>query len=230
MNSKAGPQLAAALIWYRRMKLFSKTSPERPKRTLATLAMTAAVFGCLALGARTLVAGGGGGMSVGGGDAIGSLPFSGPTPPENLTGLQMPSVVFEAPSLAAVKAIVLDAYGDGYAEISDLPGDGGVRVELQGHVTVVLDRNTFEASGVRAALDVSQGFSGGIAIFSQNQRLIRTQLLPAHGDLALPLGQLASSGVLDAGILTVHSVSIGQAHHRLDLSTSGGTLRVVSGY
>ena len=197
---------------------------------MAPLAATLAIFGCLALGTRMLTAVGGGPSAFGGGDAIGSLPFSGPLPPEAVASEAKPSIVLEGPSYEAIHALVLDAYGDGYVEVFDLSElGGGVRVEFQGHVTVVLDRTALGTLGVTAGLDVSQGFSGGMAILTKNQHLLRTQGLPVQGDLALPLQTLAASGVLDSGQLALHSISLTQHHHLLGMSCSGGTLRLVSG-
>ena len=216
------------------MRLLPNKTRERLPHLMATLAFGAAVLGCLALGARTLLAGGGDPpLEFGGGDAIGSLPFSAP-PPEYLVGGPSPSIVLEGPSLAAINALVIDAYangssGDAWVEVIDMGEDSGVRVEIQGHVTVVLDRNAIGAFGISTGLDVSQGFSGGLGILTQNNRPVRTQILPAEGDLALPLVTLANSGALDTGILTFHSVSVEQHHHLLQMSCSGGTLRLVSG-
>ncbi len=201
----------------------TKTREKLPSRLalLAPLALCAAVFACLALGARTLLAGGGG-------DAIGSLPCAPLPPPESMLGEPKPSIVLEGPSLAAVKALVIDAYGDGYFQVLNLP-EGGVRVEVQGRVTVVLDRNGLGVLGVSTGLDVSQGFSSGLGVLIQNQRPVRTQILPAQGDLDLPLQALAASGALDSGILTLRSVSLTHQHHQLEMSCSGGTVRLASG-
>jgi len=211
------------------MKPNTSKPRERLPRLLALLAASAAVCGCLALGARTLMAGDGGEepSAFGGGDAIGSLPCTSPPGPESMTAGSVPSIVLEGPSLATIQSLVLDAYGDGYAEVFDL-GEDGVRVELQGDVTVVLDRNSLDTEGFRAGLDVSQGFSGGLGLLLQNQRLLRSQILPAVGDLEVPLQALAGSGVLDTNILTLQSISVQQKHHELSLACSGGTLRMVS--
>jgi hypothetical protein len=209
------------------MKLLLNKNREGLSRLLSSMTATVAVLGCLALGARTLTAGDGSGpMAAGGGDAIGSLPFQASPPPESLAGSR-PSIVFEGPSLAAIKAVVVDAWGEGYAEISALP-EGGVRVELQGSVGVHLDRHLLHGTAVSFGLDVSQGFSSGLAVLTQGNQVIRTQALPEAGDLDLPLAMLCDSGVLDEGGLTLHSFSLLKRHHGLDLSSEGGLLRLVS--
>lgn len=167
-------------------------------------------------------------MAPGGGDAIGSLPFAGQPPGGALAQQAMPSIVLEGPDLAAIQALVIDAWGDGYAELFNLGIGGWVRVELQGSVSLVLDRNQLASSPVRYGLDVSQGFSGGLGVLTQNQHILRTQILPATGDLSLPLPLLASSGVIDQGALTMHSFNALQRHHRLEISGSGGTVRLDS--
>ncbi|HUR28753.1 MAG TPA: hypothetical protein VM509_11245 [Planctomycetota bacterium] len=210
------------------MKFKSPKNSEGTPRLLAVMAASAVLCACFALSARTLIAAEGGTMfGGGGGDAIGSLPFT--VPPEGLTApISSPSIVLEGQSLARIQSVVLDAYGEGFAQAFDL-GENGVRVELQGRVTLVLDRNAISLAGVTAALDVSQSFSSGLGIVSVNQRILRTQLLPAEGDLELPLKSLSESGALDTGVMNFHSVSVTQLHHRLDLSCSGGTMRLVSG-
>jgi hypothetical protein len=209
------------------MKLQSNMTRECLPRLLSSTTVPAAVFVCLAMGARTLIAGDNGEMTPGGGDAIGSLPFTSPPPPEHIIGEQRPSIVLEAPTLAAIQTLVVDAWGTGYAEFTNL-GEAGVRVELQGEVSLVLDRNQLHNSPVIFGLDVTQGFSGGLAVITQNQQVLRTQELPVEGDLDLPLGMLSDTGALDSGGLELHSISLTKRHHKLDLSTSGGTLRLVA--
>ena len=99
------------------MKFLPNKNREGLSRLLSSLTVAAAVLGCLALGSRTLIAGDGSGpMAAGGGDAIGSLPFHAPQPPpESFTGQTSPSIVLQGPSLAAIKAVVVDAWGEGYA-------------------------------------------------------------------------------------------------------------------
>jgi hypothetical protein len=209
------------------MKSNTSKNSERTPRFLALAAASAVLCGCFALSARTLIAADGGSMFGGGGDAIGSLPFN-MEPPEGFTAPpNSPSIVLEGPSISTIASVVLDAYGEGYAQAFDL-GEGRVRVELQGRVTLVLDRNGFALAGVTAALDVSQGFSSGLGVVAVNQRILRTQILPGEGDLELPLQQLAESGALDHGVMSFHSFSVTQAHHQLDLGCSGGTIRLVS--
>ncbi len=198
----------------------------RLARLIAASTVAVAVFGCLALGVRTLIADGGP-TAPGGGDAIGSLPF-GYVPPQGLVAGPRPSIVFEAPTFAAIQALVIDAWGEGYAEFTDLGPEGGVRVELQGQVSVILDRNLVGVLPVHFGLDVSQGFAGGLGILTQNQHVLQTQQLPAVGDLELPLGMLAASGLLDQSALTLHSINAARQRHRLEMSGSGGTLRLVS--
>ena len=193
---------------------------------LATVAAFAAVLGCLSLGARTLLADEP--LNLGGGDAIGSLPHSYLIPPLSVASGQQPSIVLEAPTLEAIQAVVIDVRGTGFVEVVDA-GDG-VRVELQGTLTAILDRNLLEPLGVRVSLDVSQGFSGGLGVISQNQHVLRTQILPSAGDLALPLAELTGSGLLDPGSLILNSFSVDKHHHALDMSCSGGTIRLASGY
>ena len=184
------------------------------------------VGGCfLALGVQNLSADGGP-CVPGGGDAIGSLPKIVPLPPDGLQAPRPPSIVLEGPSLEAIEDLVVDAFGDGYAEVFEPDSQGNVRVELQGRVTVVLDRIRLDTLGVDVRLDVSQGFSGGIGILSQGPRFSGIQTLPAAGDLFLPLQNLAHSGVLDVGPVTLHSISLQLKHHILEMSASGGTLRL----
>ena len=209
------------------MRLLNNNTHGRLPRPFATLTMAVAILSCLALGVRNLVADGGG-TAPGGGDAIGSLPFGALPPPEGLLGSQRPSIVFEAPNLALIQALVIDAWGDGYAEFTDLGTEHGVRVELQGQVSVLLDRNLVGVLPVQFGLDVSQGFAGGFAFLSQNQHVLQAQQLPAVGDLRLPLEMLSASAVLDHGALTLHSINSSRQHHWLDMTGSGGTLRLVS--
>lgn len=199
-------------------------------RLLAILAAGAVLCGCFALSARTLIASDGGSMfGSGGGDAIGSLPFAAGSPEGVAAPVSAPSIVLEGPTLAAIQAVVVDAYGEGYAQ-AFYSEEGRVRLELQGRVTLIVDRNIIGVSGVTVGLDVSQGFSSGLGILSLNQRILRTQVLPAAGDLEVPVKLLSESGVLDNGVMTLNSISVAQMHHRLDLSGSGGTIRMVSGY
>lgn len=183
---------------------------------------------CLGVGRDLTAAGGGDPMMPGGGDAIGSLPYSTPlSPPSGFASEPVkPSIVFEGPSVAAIQAVVVDAVGTGYAELFQLP-EGGVRVELQGKVSVLLDRNRLAGSGVKYALDVSQGFSGGLLILTGGARS-SSQWLPAQGDLALPLVELAASGLLDEDVLRMHSISVAGKHHMLEMACSGGILRLLS--
>ncbi|MEO6709605.1 MAG: hypothetical protein ABI054_02980 [Planctomycetota bacterium] len=209
------------------MRLSPRNTRAGLSRPSAGLALAAAVFACLSLGARTLTAGDGPPMSAGGGDAIGSLPFHYGAPPELPVYGTSPSISFEGPNLQTIQAQIVDAYGEGYCELFTLPS-GGVRVEIQGKATLVLDRSLLGTHGVSTGLDVTQGFSGGMAIITQSPRPVRTQLLPVAGDLCLPLANLSATGALDLGPMNVHSVSLTGAHHSFDLSTSGGTLRLVT--
>ena len=205
------------------------TKPQHSRsRVGKALLATAAVLACLAIGPRDLRAGDGGGLHPGGGDAIGSLPYILELPPEGLTGPTMPSISLEGPSLSAVLSVVVDAWGDGYAQLSSLGNEPGVRVELQGSVSLLLDRNRLPTSGVRIGLDVSQGFSGGLGVVMQKGRVLRTQILPETGDLELPLDTLAASGALDTFGLSFHSYSTSMHHHVLDMVGSGGTIRLSS--
>ncbi len=208
------------------MRLPNNNPHGRLPRLFASLTVAVAIFGCLALGVRSLIADGGG-PAAPGGDAIGSLPFGYVPPPEGFVGGQRPSIVLEAPNLAAIQALVIDAWGAGYAEFTDL-GTEGVRVELQGQVSLLLDRNLVGVLPVHFGLDVSQGFAGGLGILTQNQHVLQTQQLPAVGDLNLPLEMLSSAGVLDHGELKLHSINAARQHHWLEMSGSGGTLRLVS--
>ena len=212
------------------MRSQSNKTRERRWRLIASFTAVALILGCLALGGRTLSAdggnNGGGPMTPGGGDAIGSLPFTS-GPPEGQIVVPKPSIVFEGQSLEAIQSLVVDAWGDGYAQLTELGETGGVRVELQGRVTVLLNRSRLHETQVTFGLDVSQGFSGGMAILSKEPHVLKTQLLPATGDLALPLGVLSASSLLDTGGLTLHSVSTTQKHHKLQIAGSGGTLRLV---
>lgn len=196
---------------------------------LLPLGLAALALGCLALAPTLLRAGDNGGpLSVGGGDAIGSLPFV-PTPPEGLVAPGMPtapSIVLEGPSLAAINELVVDAWGDGWAELAHT--QAGVRVELQGRVQLLVDRNRLGESEVTVALDVSQGFSGGLGVLTLNSQVVSHQFLPQFGDLVLPLGMLSESGFLDEGVLTLHSFSTTRKHHGLDMTGSGGLLRLSS--
>jgi len=195
----------------------------RTRRLLAPLGLL--VGACfLAIGAMDLSADGGPCLP-GGGDAIGSLPKHFPAPPDGLHS-QPPSIVLEGPSLEAIESLVVDAFGEGYAEVFEPDAQGRVRVELQGRVTAVLDRIRLDTTGVVVRLDVSQGFSSGLAILSQGTRISGTQTLPATGDLALPVANLAHAGVLDVGPVLLHSVSVQHAHHYLQMSSSGGTVRL----
>lgn len=200
-------------------------SPQKTPGRLSALALAAAAIGCLALAPGRLTAADGFPMSTGGGDAIGSLPFTVP-PPEYLLTPPRPSIVLEAPSLAAIESVVLDAWGDGYAEF--LEGEAGVRIELQGRVQLLLDRQRLEAGVVRLAFDVSQGFSSGLGVLSKGPQVLGTQLLPAEGDLALPLEGLLAGGLLDESMLNLHCYSLGRRHHELELSASGNTVRLSS--
>ena len=183
----------------------------------------------LVAGARSLFADGGGTLPSGGGDAIGSLPMTFGGGPEGASSQRPPSIVLEGPSLAAIDLLVVDAYGQGgYAEVFAPDAMGRVRVELQGSITAVLDRNRLNTLGVTVGLDVSQGFSGGIGILSKGSRLTATQQLPMLGDLSIPLASLSSSGLLDSGALTLHSISLQQQHHILEMSGSGNAVRLVS--
>lgn len=202
-----------------------KLLPSRPAK-LGIAAIAIAL--CLGLGRELTAAGGGDPMMPGGGDAIGSLPFSTPlTPPSGFASEPAkPSIVFEGPSVAAIQSVVIDAVGTGYAELFHST-EGGVRVELQGKVSVLLDRNRLASSGVKYALDVSQGFSGGLLLLTGGARS-SSQWLPAQGDLALPLVELAASGLLDEDVLRLHSISPTGKHHMLEMACSGGTLRLLT--
>jgi hypothetical protein len=186
----------------------------------------------LAVAVRSSSADGGGPFLPGGGDAIGSLPkqFLPGGPEGGGQGLQAqkPSIVLEGPDLESIETLVVDAFGQGHAEVFAPDALGRVRVELQGRVTVVLDRARLHTLGVSVRLDVSQGFSSGLGIFSQGSRTSGIQALPAQGDLSLPLVQLEQAGVLDAGPVVLHSVSLQSTHHILEMSGSGGTLRLSS--
>lgn len=179
----------------------------------------------LAIGTMNLAADGGPCLP-GGGDAIGSLPKHLPSPPDGLQSPVPPSIVFEGPSLEAIESLIVDAFGEGYAEVFEPDAQGTVRVELQGRVSAVLDRTRLDTLDVVVHLDVSQGFSSGIAILSQGPRISGVQTLPATGDLHLPLAHLAHSGVLDVGPVLLHSVSTQVTHHFLQMSASGGTVRL----
>ncbi|HTF91159.1 MAG TPA: hypothetical protein VK843_22275 [Planctomycetota bacterium] len=209
------------------MKLSPRNTRAGLSRVSAGLALAAAVFACLSMGARTLIAGDDPPMSAGGGDAIGSLPFHHGAPPELPIHGMSPSISFEGPSLQVIQEQIVDAYGAGYCELFNLPS-GAVRVEIQGPVTLVLDRNLLGSHGVTTGLDVTQGFSAGMAIITQAPRPVRTQLLPGQGDFCLPLANLSATGALDSGPMNVHSVSLTGLHHNFDMSCSGGTLRLVT--
>ena len=86
------------------------------------------------------------------------------------------------------------------------------------------------AGTVIGVLMLARGLSGGLGVISQNQHVLRTQILPSAGDLALPLAELTGSGLLDPGSLILNSFSVDKHHHALDMSCSGGTIRLASGY
>lgn len=195
-------------------------------RFLSAMTAAGALAGFLALGVPSLHARAACPTPNGGGDAIGSLPFQNLNP-ESLGGGLVPSIVLEGPTLDAIRNVVVDATGEGYAELFD-NGAEGVRVELQGRVTLIVDRNLLHDSGVTFGLDVTQNFQCGIAVITQFNHPLRTVNLPAAGDFGIPLEMLSNSGALDTGGLAVHSFNPAKKHHVLDLSGSGGTLRLDS--
>lgn len=171
-----------------------------------------------------------------GGDSVGSLPLqAGPPRGGQSTsvggshpGLLIPSgpsrpifTLVGTPS--ELEALVFDAYGVGTIDTVDL-GNGLVRMEFHGRMTVELRRAELLTSLVSAQIVVGSSFHGGKAKLKVNDVFKAKQIL-TEGARDMRLRQLVQAGVVDLG-LNWHAVSLQGAHRVLDFSDHGNLIRI----
>lgn len=124
---------------------------------------------------------------------------------------------------AEIDAAVFDAYGPGSMNVVDL-GNGLVRYEFYGRVTVELRRAQFQASFVSAQILVGSSFQGAKAIVKVNDAFKAKHMLH-EGARDLHLHQLVQSGVVDLG-LNWHARNTQGVHRVIAIDDHGSLIRI----
>lgn len=172
-----------------------------------------------------------------GGDSVGSLPLrAGPPRPGAQStsaggahpGLLMPSgpsrpILTLVGTQSELDALVFDAYGVGSINSIDL-GNGLVRMEFHGHITVELRRAELLTSLVSAQIVIGSSFHGGKAKVKVND-VVKSKQILTEGARDMRLRQLVQAGIVDQG-LNWHAVSLQGVHAVLDVSDQGNLIRI----
>ncbi len=217
----------------------ARTSREAPGWIAASIALLISAILTLTI-ARSVLAARGEELQFGGtgGDSIGSLPLQAPGAGSQsvgehgqagvptTVGPQRPSIVLTGRE-ADLLAVLLDATpnsADANYAVQQL-ADGRLRLEFQGQLTLMLDRERLMNTPVTAQIRVGSSFVGGVATLSVGGEVRGVQALPL-GYLPLPLQQLSSSGVLPLG-MKWRANSLGGQTRTLDLHQAGSVIHVV---
>lgn len=168
-----------------------------------------------------------------GGDSVGSLPFTAPPPPAGTTGAnagEPGQVATTGPATpiftlvgtqAELDLVIHDAQGTGSVTRVVL-GNGLVRYEFYGRVTVWLDRSAFQSSFVSAQILIGASFQGALAKLRVDDVLKAKQILLA-GSRDMRLHQLLNAGIVDLG-LNWHALSPTGVHAILAVDAAPGNL------
>jgi hypothetical protein len=201
---------------------------------VAGLALLVVAAGAVWAGDGTPLAPSGSGA---GGDSVGSLPLSAGGPPtgpsragprDGYPGHQMPAgpatpILSLVGTQAELDAVVFDAYGTGSMASFDL-GNGLVRYEFYGRVTVELRRAQFQTSFVSAQLVIGSSFQGAKAVIKVDGQFKAKHILN-EGVRDLHLHQLVQSGIVDLG-LNWHARNLQNVHRVIAIDDVGNLIRI----